>query len=157
MSPVARVDISPAVLSNDCDEFHRADLGGPSQVLSDLTGVGPNKPMGYLPLFTLERYYQVDTDRLIGILNSVGIETSIEYGASHGGDACLYAYDRKALGQVIAANQPVIEAYGWSIEPAQFVSAVANQQVHIREELYRVIAEAFGDPSAMQMWQDSRD
>lgn len=156
MSPAARVDISPAVIPSASSAFSDASLGEPSQVLSDLTGVGTNKPMGYLPLFTLERYYQVDTDRLIGILNSVGIETSIEYGASHGGDACLYAYDRKALGQVIAANQPVIEAYGWSIEPTQFVSAVANEQVHIREELYRVIAEAFGDPSAMQMWQENQ-
>ena len=106
------------------------------------------------PLHSLNSHYRVDAPRLIGLLTSVGIETTVAGGPVHGGDLCLFAYDRAALGKLLQANRAVVESYGWSTDPLKFIDCVESHEVPITAEIYRVIAEAFGDQRCLQLWHD---
>lgn len=157
MSRDPRVDIRPAVIESTCYEFREDKFGGPSCVLSDLTAVGPEKPVGYIPVNSLKSYYRVDVNRLIDLLEKAGINTAILTGEQHRGAACLYAYDREALAAVLEEERAIVESYGWSIDPDDFVRRVEDSSVPLSDELFRVIARTFGDPISLEMWCDYQE
>lgn len=117
-------------------------------VLRDLFGIGPDKPLGYLPLSTLEdcKYAPETMVRTLRARDLyVRIYTQPECDV---GSGALYASDLRALAGLLAQNKDVIIEAKWPMEPLAFFDRVARIAVSERKDpfLYRVIGLAFADP-----------
>jgi hypothetical protein len=116
--------------------------------LKDLLLVGPGKPMGYLPLGTIQARGR-DPIELAVELKAAGLQTRIytqnECGVASG---ALYVWDDRALKNLLGRYQNVLHAVGWKDDPADFVAHVACEAVSATDfpELYALIGIAFSDP-----------
>lgn len=124
--------------------------------LTDLTLVGPKKPMGYLPLPRIV-IAGADPKVLEASLRDRGLETrwyeetdssKMGPGQSTTSGGALYAFDNKALQAVLDKNLVVLNKYGWPIESSAFVEKVANYTAE-PPELWNVVAKAFGNPDRL--------
>lgn len=75
-------------------------------LLRDLTEVGPTKPVGYLPLYTIREFVQLTPEAVAATATAHGLAT-----AQFGPAACciksgaLYFYDREALADLLQEAQ----------------------------------------------------
>ena len=115
-------------------------------VLRSLTEVGRSKPVGYLPLYTIEKFAQTTPEALAAAAVARGLATAqfapanccIKSGA-------LYVYDRKALSSLLQANAEVACAAGLPLEPADFIACIAAVWFDKNHPAYPIIAAVFGD------------
>jgi hypothetical protein len=113
--------------------------------LQDLYSVGVAKPVGYLPVSTIEELGKKDLKIAITELESKGLNTIVvSEEESTVLSGALYAYDKEALAKLLAENAETIKAHGWTIDPHDFVVRIAKEDVE-DENLYRVVAMAFSD------------
>lgn len=115
------------------------------ELLDDLRKVGPEKPVGYLPLNTLVNICGVSLSEMEDYAEEKGLDSlflcekdsKIEKGA-------LYIYDKVALGKLLKNNQKTLLDAGWPIEPEEFVR---HLKVHAMPgtDIYELIADAFAD------------
>ena len=115
-------------------------------ILSSLTGVGPSKPIGYLPLYTVRDFLKIDPQALVESVVMEGLSATL-FEAS---DCCiksgaLYVYDSHALQQVLNASRSVLSQHGWPIDSEGFVARVAGEWIEEPTALLDVIDRAFGD------------
>lgn len=116
--------------------------------LDDLYGVGPDKPVGYLPVMRIadggENPYKVDE-----LSKERGLSTFWYYppDAKHDWDARLYVYDPLALEHLLGQNTNTLQRYGWPATATEFVERVSAEHVHPKRQanLYRLIARTFND------------
>lgn len=123
-------------------------------ILDDLLNIGEAKPLGYLPLSTLEGEMQW------GAANETVVETMTRTLAVRGlcvrvfaesecwvGSGALFAADLKALARLLETHCDIVQKAGWSIDPIAFIDQVAKVSVFEEKspELYRVIGLAFAD------------
>jgi len=118
------------------------------KLLKDLYQVGPEKPLGYLPLDTLTDVCHVNPDELAQELRQKGLKTiklNVEESriAYHG---ALFAYDENALQQLLDDHRDILEKAGWPSDSEAFVDLlrirVSNDD---NAPLFNLIADAFGD------------
>jgi hypothetical protein len=117
------------------------------KILSDLRQVGPQKPLGYLPIETLVKICKVSPESIEKELHEKGLktlrlkdkETNIVGGA-------LYAYDEIALQELLTIHQELLEKEGWPSENEPFIKHLV---VHAdqKTDLFNLIADAFNDQS----------
>ena len=112
--------------------------------LSDLTRVGPTKPMGYLPIETI-RTRGSDPEVLLHDLKAAGLSAVLlPFGECHiGFEGALYAWHDETLKALLDSHREALD--GWPSEPRAFVLRVAREMVsHTRQrELYELIGRAF--------------
>ncbi len=82
-------------------------------LLRSLTRVGPEKPVGYLPLYTLTEFAEADPDRLAADALARGLAAA-QFGPA---ECCiksgaLYIYDRAALDRLLKSNVDTLTAAG---------------------------------------------
>lgn len=114
------------------------------EVMGDLLSVGQQKPLGWLPLDTLQNA-EVSPEQLAGELESKGLKTLIldqEEGGVRSG--ALFVYDESALKSLIEVNLQTIQQAGWPTEPDAFVRNLKNQEKRFTP-MFNVIADAFND------------
>lgn len=113
--------------------------------LDDLYLVGPHKPLGYLPLDTLEQICGVGREVMQQQLEERGLRVLIfSLAESNVWSGALYAYDERALADVLSEGESILRRTGWPLEPELFVR---NLNILAEdEELYRLIMVAFSDP-----------
>jgi len=99
--------------------------------MEDLYRIGPEKPMGYLPLNTLGKFSDRNEEELTKYLNERG---------------ALFAYHPKALQKLLDTNRNILEKYNWPTSAREFVLRVASQ-IAEPGEIYGLIADAFGNPN----------
>jgi len=107
----------------------------------DLTRVGPDKPLGYLPLDTLD-----DPDGLKCMLESRGLEVLVlDEAASHVRSGAMVAYDHRALGELLRAGSCVLENSGWPVDARAFALYQMTHNAPFRTALYDLVADAYAD------------
>jgi hypothetical protein len=121
------------------------EQSGVAQILQDLRGVGPSKPLGYLPLDSITYDCAMRVQDLKKELEDSGLkvlelrapDTEIESGA-------LYAYDDQALRDLLMRNRDILAAENWPTEPEAFILKLKTW-IDTKTPLYDIIADAFGD------------
>jgi hypothetical protein len=135
-----RINIMPAILSFECYEAKN----DPHMMLRDLTAVGKEKPLGYIPMASLYDHYKVDVLILRRLLEREGINTLVIASEHHRGESLFFAYDPDELTRVLQDNAEKLIAFGWTTQRDDFIQRLNRQWVEMAEDVYDVIALAFG-------------
>jgi hypothetical protein len=114
-----------------------------NELLRDLTEVGPSKPVGYLPLYTIKKFARTTPEALVAAAAARGLATAqftpaecrIKSGA-------LYVYHRETLADLLRASA---DAAGLPLEPDDFIARIAAVGFERNHPAYPIIAAAFGD------------
>ena len=115
-------------------------------LLRSLTEVGPSKPVGYLPLITIETIAQLDPETVAAEARARGLATE-QFGPS----VCciksgaLYVYHREALAALLRANAEAVHAAGLPLDPGNFVARIASVWFEQDHPARPIIAIAFGE------------
>jgi len=114
-------------------------------ILADLCGVGPRKPLGYLPLGTI-RDAGADPVTLAAELSGQGL-TVLSFGEDecHIGSGALYAFDNDAMALLLGHHRNLLATEQWALEPEAFVRQLATHAAEPQTEVFDVIADAFAD------------
>lgn len=115
-------------------------------LLRSLTEVGPSKPIGYLPLYTIKDFVQLSPQTIAAAATARGLTTAqfspkeccIKSGA-------LYVYHREALASLLQARAEVITAGGLPLDPDRFVAHIAAVWFKADHPASAVIRTAFAD------------
>ncbi len=114
-------------------------------ILRDIKNVGPNKPVGYLPIETITHYCKSNLEDLVSESKANGLETRIFTGDQWPGyQGSLYVYDRAALQALLYKDKSILIQAGWPVMADTFVENL-HVQVPIGTPLFKLIARAFGD------------
>lgn len=113
--------------------------------IQDLLRVGPNKPLGYLPLDTIITICGLSPYAIKQDMEARGLKTkfftktmcSISSGA-------LFVWDEDALRKILETHSGVLNHCGWPSEPEEFVTKVAIDTAE-DGELYKVVGKCFAD------------
>ncbi|MBI2472946.1 hypothetical protein HYV70_00110 [Candidatus Uhrbacteria bacterium] len=114
-------------------------------LLDDLRKVGPEKPLGYLPIRTLNEFgirpemLQEQLDRLDGVKT---LMLSEEESRKAGG--ALYAYHESSLKKFLEENRQILIEIQWPTDPEEFIRSLKNT-VPEKTALFDLIADAFCD------------
>lgn len=115
-------------------------------LLQSLTAVGVSKPIGYLPLYTIEKLLRLTPEALADAAAKRGLATvQLDAAACCIKSGALYAYDRQALTRLLQVNAYAVHAAGLPLDPDEFVVHVASIWFEEQHPAYRVITAAFGD------------
>ncbi|MBB3974105.1 hypothetical protein [Hansschlegelia beijingensis] len=110
-----------------------------------LSEVGVDKPIGYLPLYTLEA--MGEHGKLLG-------EDAMRQGlvaVSFGPDECciksgaFYVYDREALAKLLEQHAEALSAAHMTADPDKFIAEIAAHWLDVTHPLTPLIAAAFGE------------
>ncbi len=114
-------------------------------LLHDLMNVGPEKPVAYLPLYTVKDLLLRDPKDLAREAVALGL-TAAQFGP----DKCciksgaLYVYHREALAELLRTQAAVLATNGFPIDPNHFVARIASVWFEHDHPIYPIVAAAFG-------------
>lgn len=121
----------------------------PEEVMRHLRDVGPDKPMGYLPIRAITEFCGIPLADAIEDAQTHGLAWRVvgEPPASHVDSGALYVWDRNALGALLDLNQDILTIAEWPLDPDGFVEKVIDVTVHhwVFPALYELIGAAFSD------------
>ncbi len=123
--------------------LHSEQIGA---ILRSLERVGPEKPIGYLPLYTITDFLGLDSDELVGRFAKRGL-TTVRFDAEHCviKSGAVYIYDRDALAALLMSVSDVLETFSWPTDPDGFVRAVADEWLTPGYPILRVVQKGFGE------------
>lgn len=114
--------------------------------INDLDRVGPDKPLGYLPLDTVINICERDPMELAHELEGRGLKTKIfSDGECLRRGGMLYTYDEVALGALLKVHAGILHDAHWPETPHEFVTKSATTRAELYTKLFTVIADAFAD------------
>lgn len=125
----------------NCDEAMKASI------LDKHLSLGPQKPVSYLPIGTIEKVLELTVKEYRAMIHAKGHESvlfpdtrcAIKSGA-------VYGYSASALEVILAKYRSVLLNNGWPVTPAKFIEKVAANWIEDEESaLFSVIREAFGE------------
>jgi hypothetical protein len=122
-----------------------------SGILDSVRRVGPDKPVGYLPLYTIRDVLGLQVDVLSTEAQAEGLsalrldpeECCIESGV-------LYVFDGERLAALLASEAETLASRGWPAEPEGFVRALAAEWVEPDDPVLPIIRRAFGHPPPLR-------
>ena len=117
------------------------------EIMFDLFGVGWTKPLGYLPLSTIE--FHGWTPELVtrwSLHNGLSSQELSE-GNARTLSGALYVWDPRALQALLDANRDILSRHAWPTDAFDFVQRVVRDTVHkdAAPHLYALIGRAFAD------------
>lgn len=120
--------------------------GEADRLLLSLSRVGPNKPIGYLPLYTLRDVARVTPESVVADAIARGLAAA-QFGP---GECCiksgaLYVYDPAALSEILRARADTLAAQGMPSNPDRFVAYIAATWLEPSHPAYPIVAAAFDD------------
>ncbi len=130
---------------SDAEEARRNYLKSldKDKLLKDLVNVGPNKPVGYLPIDTLEEL-GIDVNGLVQELEGKSLTVRKQRNSIYpDSNICLFVYDFKALKSLLESNKRILDKYNWPSDPDAFVGFL--KFIAEKGELFDLVADAFGD------------
>lgn len=115
-------------------------------ILRSLDDVGPSKPVGYLPLSTIDEILLISPEAVAAGLTARGLatarfspeDTCIESGA-------LYVYHRAALHTLLANRAEAVGIADLPLDPDRFVVRIATTWFDEDHPAKPIIAAAFGN------------
>lgn len=118
-------------------------------IFTDLLYVGTKKPMGYLPLSSIEFYGGQDalTDLIHWVFDNKYDCRCCSEQACHIGSGALFIWDELMLGEVLDTFKDILLKNDVPTEPEAFVKYVIKYTVLSEANLpvYIIIGLAFGD------------
>lgn len=114
------------------------------ETLDYVRKVGPQKPMGYLSFNTIKKC-GTTVEELRKELEQCGLKTIFlteEECAVH--DGALYAYDEKALSELLQKNKDILEKVGRPTDAESFIRHLKPSALP-KTDIFNIIADAFGD------------
>jgi hypothetical protein len=118
-------------------------------VTEDLLNVGSNKPMGYMPIQTLEE--SLDKDQIKDLIYELVFKgltiTFADENECAVVSGALYAWDQKALNTLLCKNKETLIKEGWPIEAEIFVRHSMTNSAEPMTDLFDLIADAYNDKS----------
>ena len=115
------------------------------QILQSLYGVGPKKNIGYLPLYTVSEFLQIDLEEVVDHVSPLGLSSAI-FDVKHCRikSGAIYVYDRVELESRLKAKTGLLTQHGLSLDPDIFVEQIALTWFEPEHPVYPIIAAAFG-------------
>ena len=116
-------------------------------ILCSLEDVGSRKSVGYLPLYTIERFIKGYT---LEILQTRYSERGL-YSEVFGPDKAViksgafFVYDREMMQQVIAKHVDAINAEAWPLDAQLIIHRIASQWLDTDHPLMPFVNELFAD------------
>lgn len=114
--------------------------------LSDLLSVGPDKPMGNLPIATI-KYNGFTVEEVAERLKAKeSVVVKLFPASEHGGKEALVAYDRNSLQKLLDTgnNSQILRDSNWPTDPDAFVRKVETE-IAPNKPLDDLVAAAFAD------------
>jgi hypothetical protein len=115
-------------------------------LLRSLIDVGSSKPVGYLPLYTIQEFLHLTPRAVAAAAAARGLAT-----AQFGPAACciksgaLYVYHREELAALLQLSTETVCAAGLPLDPDNFVARIAAVWFEQGHPAYPIIAAAFGN------------
>lgn len=126
-------------------------------VLDDLYNVGPTKPIGYLPVKTIEIAGET-VESVVEKITQKGLRHKlVKKHWHHSKGGALYVFDEKALQELLFEHADVLEKTKWPAAADEFVEKVATKNVRRGTELYNLIALAFDSPENISEIEPGRE
>jgi hypothetical protein len=118
-------------------------------VTEDLLDVGSNKPMGYMPIQTLENCLSKEQIKdLVYELVFKGLTvTFVDENECQVVSGALYAWDQKALTRLLCKNKETLIKERWPTEAETFVRHSMKNSAETMTDLFDLIADAYNDKS----------
>jgi hypothetical protein len=114
-------------------------------LLRSISLVGPEKPVGYLPLYTLRDFAMVEPEDVAAVAATRGLASILfEPDACCIKSGALYVYHPDALTELLHANADTLAAANMSAAPDQFVTQIAAVWLEPSHPVYPIIVKAFG-------------
>lgn len=111
-----------------------------------LQRVGPEKPLGYLPLDTIRYYNQEDPEVLRQQAIDKGLYAKVfDEEESKIASGALYIADIHSLQSLLDSNKTTLSTYGWPGKAEDFIEQVTKETAPAKTKLFDLIADAFAD------------
>jgi hypothetical protein len=123
-----------------------------TSVLDDLTRVGPDKALGYLPLQTISRVLGLNVEDVIANERSRGLAALLL-----GPERCcinsgaLYVYDPVALDAILRSSRSMLERAGFPTSAEPFIRTIAREWLNSDHPLMPLVKAAFADDAQLAM------
>ncbi|WP_025661784.1 hypothetical protein [Rhizobium sp. IBUN] len=115
-------------------------------LLRSLTEVGSSKPVGYLPLYTIEKILRSTPETLAAIAVTRGLATAqFAEAACCIKSGAFYAYHREALDNLLQENADAVRIAGLPHDPDDFVAHIAAIWYAENHAAHPIIVAAFGE------------
>ena len=119
-------------------DFHR-------RLFNDLN-VGPNKPMGYLPKYTVKVLLKEDLHLLKRQFRSKGIKFRFfSKKRARIWSGAVYVYDHDAVAQIVEKYRVQLKEHNWPTKPDRIVARIASHWLSMSHPLHQFIKDLFGD------------
>ena len=114
--------------------------------LDYLLNVGPDKPLGDLPIETIEGECGASLFEVKRYLVSRGLRF-MHSPRNDESDEALFAYDVNALAKLLEENEQVLKKAKWPTLPGPFVATVASERIMSGNdnELFDLITDCYAD------------
>lgn len=115
-------------------------------LLADLQSVGPKKPVGYLPLSTIEIF--ASPDEVQKQLEEKGLSTILRRpSVARVGSGALYAFDPSAVQKILdkPKNNAELKKENWPTQAEPFVRYLSSGNFAKKGPLFDIVADAFSD------------
>ena len=117
------------------------------QILKDLDDVGPEKPLGYLPGYTLKVLLREDLRILKRKYRKKGLTVRIlSKKRTTSRTSRFYVFDREAVKKHIDDNLFLIRHHSWPTHPDGLVEMIAKVHLHQDHGLMPLVKKLFADP-----------
>jgi hypothetical protein len=108
--------------------------------------VGPDKPVSYLPIRTIEEVIGMSVDRYVSLIEQTGNQYAV-FGVT---DSCInsgavYAYNRQGLAKILNENRDVLTQHGWPAAVDDFIRRIASEWLDPGNPITAVIRKSFGE------------
>ena len=121
-----------------------------------LDRVGPEKPLGYTCYYGKSLKKDWNTRKIEDAMYAKGLKTKLHKSKQwYGPVQTLYVYHEDALRSLLQENKDVLDRYGWSTDPEEFVDNVMKYQAPVKTDLFDLIADAFADYE--NWWRTDQD
>lgn len=126
-------------------DMHGEEFNSSERIWSDIENIGPKKPLGYLPIVTLDKYCSktpLDVQRYAA---ERGLQCRIfSEGECRVGSGAVYVWHAPSLDALLDENQDTLVKNGWPLDADAFAARVARDHAD-DPALYRLIGLAFAD------------
>jgi hypothetical protein len=117
-----------------------------SEILESHLKVGPQKPVSYLPINTIENVIGIAIPVYVSMIESSG-NKSIVFKSD---ECCIksgavYAYSERDLVDVLNINRERLSDHGWPADVDNFIRRIASEWLDEGSLLMPVVRAAFGD------------
>ena len=117
------------------------------RAMKDLDDVGPDKPVGYLPGYTLKVLIREDLRLLKRRYRAKGMKVMIRSGIrTTSRDRRVYVYDPVSVARVIDLYRPLLVKHSWPVKSDRLVAMLARYQLDCGHPLMPMIKQLFADP-----------